>query len=60
MFVFCDWPGVDLRYGNAKSGGDVLNSLVSLGDDSYTLGNSLGCDGVITCDHDNLQDRQET
>lgn len=47
-------PGVDLADRDVESGGNVLYSLVTLRDDTYTLGDGLGCDGVITGDHDDL------
>lgn len=47
-------PGVDLADGNVEPGGNVLHSLVALGDDAHTLGNGLCRDGVIARDHDDL------
>lgn len=47
-------PGVDLADRDIEPGGNVLDSLVALGDDAYTFGNGLGSDGVIAGDHDNL------
>ena len=34
--------------------GNVLDGVVTLGDDADGLGNGFGCDGMITGDHDDL------
>ena len=47
-------PGVDLADRDVESGSNVLHSLVTLRDDTDTLGDGLGCDGVIAGDHDDL------
>lgn len=47
-------PGVDLADGNVEAGGNVLHSLVALGDDAHALGNGLCGDGMIARDHDDL------
>jgi hypothetical protein len=48
-------PGVHLADRDVEPGSDVFDSLVTLRDDTHTLGNGLGSDGVIAGDHDDLQ-----
>lgn len=48
-------PGVDLTDRDVEAGSNVFYCLITFRDDAYTLGNSLGCDWVITSHHDNLQ-----
>ena len=48
-------PGVDFGDRDIQASGDVLNGLVALGDDADALSDGLGCDWVITGNHDNLR-----
>lgn len=52
-------PFVDLLHSDIAAFCDVFHRLVVGRYDSYTLGNSFGGDRVITCDHDNLEHRQQ-
>lgn len=49
-------PWVDFIDWDVQTRCDVLNSLVSFGDDSHTLSNGLSCDWMITCYHDYLKE----
>lgn len=51
-------PGVDLADRDIETGSNVFHRLVALGDDAHTLCNGLGCNGVVTCHHDNLKYRR--
>merc|ERR1712004_96253 len=45
---------VHLRHGDALPGGDVLDSLLPVGDDADRAGDGLGSDGMVASDHDDL------
>merc|ERR1719336_2872195 len=45
---------VHLGHGDALPGGDVLDSLLPVGDDADGASDGLGSDGMVTSDHDDL------
>merc|ERR1719336_3460893 len=45
---------VHLGHGDALPGGDVLDSLLSVGDDADGASDGLGSDGMVASDHDDL------
>lgn len=45
---------IHLLYWDAPLFSDILDGQAALGDDADTLSDSLGCDWMITSDHDNL------
>lgn len=58
-FVVCEHslPGVHLADRYVETSCNVLHCLVALWDDAHPLGNSLGCDWVISSDHNDLTTR---
>lgn len=51
-------PGVDLTDRNVEAKSNIFNGLIALRDDTNSLGNSFGCDGMVTSHHNNLQGQQ--
>lgn len=52
-------PGIDLADRYVETSCDVLHCLVALWDDAHSLGNGLGCDRVITGNHNDLREQQK-
>lgn len=47
-------PGVDLADWDVETSSNVLHCLIALRDDAHSLCNGLGCDWVISSDHNDL------
>lgn len=51
-------PLVNLCHSNVEAFCNVFHRLTVGGNDTYTLGNSFGCDWMIASNHDDLEHKQ--